>query len=416
MAIIKNQNVPADLYGDYQWVAELYYHIGFKYYDTTYGYTPILVVKKRNRPYARIDDILLGNPFYRERALYRLATIITADYWNVTLDDWGTYPPYTGSRSKTWWRNNKPAEIRSPYNYYFQHSVNYLKFKSFAPWLINPYIYVADNGNKLITKYNCNTFEKILSVGNTGDILFNFSDIASISVDENYLFVCENTNKRIICFNKTDFTTVKTISTYSGSETPFGNLKEIFSDDKYLYICDYNSRYLIKQSITNKNDFSGIIIQLKPGEEPAKLNNIHASFDWLYVYDLQNKRLTTYYKPANLKIHYDNINLLNCPMASTLNLWAIGNNETKIITMYAQGMFHEITTVGQGAEHNFNFQAIDGFCISGNLLLVLDNTSKKLFQISTPDYSLVNEFNITGLFSDVKQIIAEPQNYFYIEK
>jgi hypothetical protein len=415
MATVKSQSIPSDLYESYLYCNRQSYTTGFNYYDSQYGYIPLHVVGKQVPKFAKIIDKGLGNAYFRNRAMYRYAAIKTAEYWNNTRSTEGVIPPYTGMRSKKWWTDNTPLEIRSPFNYYFKISVDYLKYKSFAPFHIDQYFYVADNGNKRVIKYDCNNFTEIIATDYPGQPGIAIGNIEAISVDENFLFICDNTNKCILCFNKNDFEYVNKIDYFSESKIPFGNLKDILSDGKYLYICDSSVNYLIKQSIIDTNDFKKIMIERLPGEEQPALNNIHSSFDWLYVYDLQNKRLGTYYKPADLIIRHDTIQLANCPMCSTLFLWAIGNNETKIITLYAQGMLHPITTIGQGAAHNFNFQAINGFCISGNLLLVLDSTSQKLFQISLIDYSLVNEFDITGLFSDVNKITAEPQNYFYIE-
>ena len=415
MSKVKGQNIPSDLYQDYLYSTRPAYTIGFNYYDSFYGYIPIHVVSKCVPENEKLKDKGLGNLFYSTRALYRYITILLSYFWNNLYSVTGTTPPFTGLRSRKWWADNKPVDIKSAYNFYFKTSFAILKYKTFCPYQIDPYFYIADNGNKIITKYNVNSLSSVSSVGNGGDVEYTFDNITSICVDKNYLFVCDNFNKQILIFNKTTLSYVNMIDSFSQSETPFGNLKDAFSDSKYLYICDSTLLYIIKQSITARSDFSNIIFFRLPGEGKPKLNNIYATYDYLFSFDKENKRLVIYIKDTKQKLTFQSFNISNCLFASTLYFYAVSNNTTKIITLFVQGTFFVYTTIGPSAAHDFNFQSIDGLCISGNLLLVLDNISKKIFQINLLDFSLLNELDITGLFLDVKCITAEPQHFYYLD-
>jgi len=415
MSKIKNQNIPSDLYNLWKDTNKFPMHTGFNYYDSNYGYIPIHTIGKKPPKIASVANRELGWNLNSIRAFYRFSFQLIGYFWNLTKNIEGVFPPYTGQRPKEWWTNNRPPSWRSNFTYYTKQSMFYLTKKFYAPWQINPNIYISDDGIIQIQKANCNDGTKTKTLGIAGDIPFSFQSVTGISADKNYIFVCDSIDNTIYQFNKNTFAYVDIIDSYAGNTLNFIDLKNVFSDGHYIYICDTRRDYLIKQSITDTNDFLLIPLR-KTGEDSTPASwSCFIGANFYYIWDNTNKYILIYNKNTNQFIDRKKFTFSKCFFSVSFYGWWLADYDTKIITLYLEGTFTKITTIGPSADFPFAFNTIDGFCISGDLFLVLDNTSKKLWQINITNFELIAELDIIGRFTDIKQIIAEPQQYFYFD-
>lgn len=423
MVTVKDQNIKAARYYYYTAYLTEQYNCGFNYYDSEYGYVPLMKVRKRidfTLPNRRgTDPIKIGVGL----ASTRVAIKRSALFWAMQPETDGVSPPDTGPRSHAWWTAGMPEDINVAYRWYIKSTMLTVKNYFYPPWGIAANFWIADTDNHRIIRRDTNDFLYTSQYGSFGAGNDDLNHPRGICSDSNYIYIADFGNNRIMIRNKDTLAYINKITSFDTPPKNFIYISDIAVDDKYLYIADRGHEQLIILSKTTFQIYRYLSLKAHYDEVFFVPVSVDVNYHYIYVLDHYNKRIKVFSREHLLLVFYgpdpDNPSFsLNNPTFLKTNSWYLYVTDTgnDRILQFPFTLIEPIRSIGPAGDIVVDLDSPEGVCVSGQYLFISDTGHNRLARVIIDPTEFDAYYGSAGpgtnQFQGLTGLVAEPQHFW----